>query len=208
MYFGCNVCFASLPLFIPTIISEMGQWSKPQSNGLSAPPYVLCWIAIVGTAFISDRLNLRGPFVAGAALLASIGYIILGTTTGSGPRYFGLFLAVLIFVSVSQILTWVGNTHATDSKRAAGLAILATGGQCGPVLGTNIFPTHEGPYYRKGMWISCGACLLVFFLALVQMAILHQNNKKRDAKYGKNRDVTHLDAHDELGNDKRFRYVL
>lgn len=41
-YFGCNVCFASLPLFIPTIISEMGVFTQIQSNGLSAPPYSKC----------------------------------------------------------------------------------------------------------------------------------------------------------------------
>lgn len=28
MYFGCNVSFASLPLFLPTIISEMGEWES------------------------------------------------------------------------------------------------------------------------------------------------------------------------------------
>src|SRR6202012_3311911 len=123
-----NVCFASLPLFVPTIISEMGSFSTIQSNGLSAPPYVLCWMAIVGVSFISDRLQMRGIFVAGPALLAAVGYIILGTTTGTGPRYFALFLSVLIFVSVAMTLTWVGNTHATDSKRAVALAILATGG--------------------------------------------------------------------------------
>ncbi|ETI24496.1 hypothetical protein G647_03865 [Cladophialophora carrionii CBS 160.54] len=208
MYFGCNVCFASLPLFVPTIISEMGEFSTIQSNGMSAPPYVLCWFAIVGTAFISDRVQMRGIFVATPALLAAVGYIILGTTSSTGPRYFALFLAVLIFVSVAMTLTWVGNTHATDSKRAVALAILATGGQCGPVLGTNIFPKSEGPYYRKGMWVSCGACLLVVVTSVMQMGLLHRANKKRDEKYGRDRDTVHLQNHSESGNDKQFRYVV
>jgi hypothetical protein len=208
MYFGCNVCFASLPLFIPTIISEMGAFTTIQSNGLSAPPYVLCWIMIILITFLSDHTGLRGPFVAGPALVAAIGYILLGTSTTVAVRYFGLFLAVQIFVSVAMVLTWVGNTHATDSKRAGALAILATGGQCGPVLGTNIFPTADKPYYRKGMWVSCGACLLVFFLACIQMVILWRANKKRDAKYGKDRDWTHLDTGAGMGNDKRFRYAV
>lgn len=208
MYFGCNVCFASLPLFIPTIISEMGAFTAIQSQGLSAPPYLLCWIAIVGTSFFSDRVGVRGPFVAGAATIAAIGYILLGTSTIVAVRYFGLFLAVWIFVSVALILSWVGNTHATDSKRAGALSILATGGQCGPVLGTNIFPLSEEPYYRKGMWISCGACLLVVLFACMQMTILWRANKKRDKKYGKDRDETHLDVTNGLGNDKYFRYVI
>ncbi|KAH8812217.1 retrograde regulation protein 2 [Xylogone sp. PMI_703] len=207
-YFGANVCFASLPLFIPTIISEMGAFSTIQSNGLSAPPYVLCFICIVSCAFLSDRVGVRGPFVSGAALVAAIGYIILATQDTVGVRYFGLFLATIIFTSVALLLSWVANTHATDSKRAAGLTILATGGQCGPVLGTNIFPPSEGPFYRKGMWISCGACLLVFVLAALQSFLLWRENKRRDAKYGKERDTTHITVQSELGNDKYFRYVI
>lgn len=83
---------------------------------------------IVLVAFVSDHLNIRGPFVAGAALVAAIGYILLGTSTTMAVRYFGLFLSVQIFVSVAMILTWVGNTHTTDSKRGGALAILATDG--------------------------------------------------------------------------------
>jgi len=79
IYFGCNVCFASLPLFVPTIIAEMGAFSAIQSNGLSAPPYVLCFISIVACAFISNRIGVRGPFVTGASLVAVIGYILLTT---------------------------------------------------------------------------------------------------------------------------------
>ncbi|KAN0099230.1 MFS general substrate transporter [Hyaloscypha variabilis] len=208
IYFGCNVCFASLPLFVPTIISEMGAFTAIQSNGLSAPPYVLCFISIVTCAFISDRVGVRGPFVAGAGLVAAIGYILLATQKTVAVRYFGFFLATIIFTSVALVLSWVSNTHATDSKRAAGLAILATGGQCGPVLGTNIFPPNDAPFYRKGMWISCGACLLVFFLASLQSFLLWKENQRRDKKYGKQRDTTYIPVQDELGNDKYFRYVI
>ncbi|CZR70050.1 related to nicotinamide mononucleotide permease [Phialocephala subalpina] len=208
IYFGCNVCFASLPLFVPTIISEMGAFTTIQSNGLSAPPYVLCFISIVACAFISDRVGVRGPFVAGAGLVAAIGYILLATQTVVAVRYFGLFLATIIFTSVALVLSWVANTHATDSKRAAGLAILSTGGQCGPILGTNIFPPGDKPYYRKGMWISCGACLLVFVLASLQSYLLWRENKKRDMKYGKVRDTVYTHVESEFGDDAQFRYVI
>jgi hypothetical protein len=72
----------------------MGTFTTIQSNGLSAPPYLLCWIVIVLVAFVSDHLNVRGPFVAGAALVAAIGYILLGTSTAVAVRYFGPFLPV------------------------------------------------------------------------------------------------------------------
>lgn len=134
--------------------------------------------------------------MAGPALVAAAEYILLGTSTTVAVRYFAFFLSVQIFISVATILTWVGNTHAMDAmdaKRGGAFAILATGGQCGPVLGTNIFPKTNAPYCRKGMWISCGACLLA---------------NRRDRKYGKDGDWNHLDSGAGMGDDDRSRYVI
>lgn len=105
---------------------------------------------IILAAFISDHLKVRGPFVSAFGGIAAVGFLILANATGVGVRYFAMFLAVLIFVSVACTLIWVANTHATDSKRAGALAICATMGQCGPVLGTNVFPSEDKPFYRKG----------------------------------------------------------
>ncbi|KAF2104521.1 retrograde regulation protein 2 [Rhizodiscina lignyota] len=209
-YFGANICFASLPLFVPTIISQMGAFTSIQSQGLSAPPYLLTFFVICFIAWVSDKVNFRGPFVAGFGLVGAVGYIILGTTTGVGPRYFGLFLAAMIFTSVAQLLVWVGNTHATDSKRAGGLAILATFGQCGPVLGTNVFPTTDAPYYRKGMWVSCGGCLIVFVCGTIQSICLYLENRHLDKKYGKVEKgaAQHFEVTTKDGTDPRFRYVI
>ncbi|KAF4498531.1 nicotinamide mononucleotide permease [Fusarium agapanthi] len=157
MYFSCNVCFGSLPLFIPTIISEMGTFNHQESNGLSAPPYALCFVTILACAFASDRAKLRGPFVAAAAIVSTVGYCLLGVSEGVAARYAGVFLSVQIFVSISILLPWVSSVHHTESKRAGGWAIFATLGQFGPLVGTNIFPKDQGPYYHKGAWISLEA---------------------------------------------------
>ncbi|KAL9107271.1 MAG: hypothetical protein Q9227_007813 [Pyrenula ochraceoflavens] len=208
VYFGCNVCFGSLPLFLPTIISELGAFSTIQSQGLTAPPYLLCFFTIVFISWISDKVGVRGPFISAFGLIAAIGYIIQATTTGVGVRYFAMFLSVMIFVSVACVLIWVSNMHATDTKRAGALAICATMGQCGPVLGTNIFPKSEGPYYRKGMWVSAGACLIVFVVSAAQSAMLWRENRARDRKWGKGRDEMHTRVTDSYGRDEYFRYVI
>ena len=177
MYFSVNVSFASLPLFVPTIIEEIGAFTSLQSQGLSSPPYVLCLIAIIVVAYISDRLRMRGPFICGAALIAAVGFILLATTESAAARYTGVFLAVLIFVCVSLLLCWVANIHASESKRTAGYIVLSTIGQCGPLLGTNVFPSNEAPYYRKGMWISAAFCLLVSFLSISLSLWLIKENR-------------------------------
>lgn len=180
MYFSCNVSFASLPLFVPTIISQMGAFTSIQSNGLSAPPYLLCFFTIILLCYLSDKFRMRGPFCGGAALVAAIGFILQATTTSVASRYAGVFLAVNIFASVALVLAWTANLHATESKRAGGYSILSTVGQCGPLLGTNVFPASEKPYYRKGMWISCAFCLLVASLSFALSLILVRENRKME----------------------------
>ncbi|KAJ6141322.1 MFS general substrate transporter [Penicillium chermesinum] len=135
-----NVTFASLPLFLPTVISEIGSFSGVESNGLTAPPYVLCFFLIIAVSFLSDRLRMRGPFAAFFALLAAIGFILLGTTESIGPRYFAAFLVVLSFVTTSLALIWNSNTNPTGSKKAGGLWIMFTIGQCGPMFRKQYLP--------------------------------------------------------------------
>lgn len=135
MYFSCNVSFASLPLFLPTIIAGIGIGGTATANGLSAPPYLACFFYIIFITYLSDRFKLRGPFCGLSGLIAAIGFIINATTTTPGVRYFGTFLSVQIFASVAILLSWTANIHATESKRAGGYTVLATLGQCGPLLG-------------------------------------------------------------------------
>ncbi|GME54337.1 unnamed protein product [Neofusicoccum parvum] len=185
MNFSCNVSFASLPLFLPTIISELGTFSTIKSNGLSAPPYLLCFLLIIATAYTSDRLRLRGPFATFSALMSATGFIILGSATSVTARYIGIFFAVQIFVTVAVVLVWNANTNETGSKRAGGLWIMMTVGQCGPLLGTNMFPEEEGPYYRKGMWVSCSFALTAATASALLSFLLWRENKQRDRLYGK-----------------------
>ncbi|KAH8880869.1 MFS general substrate transporter [Thozetella sp. PMI_491] len=205
MYFGCNVSFSSLPLFVPTIIAEIGTFSNVQSNGLSAPPYLLTFILILICSFASDRLRLRGPFVCFFGFLSAIGFILLATTTGPAPRYLGIYFAITIFIPVAILLPWVSNVHSTESRRTGGWTIFATMGQCGPFLGTNIFPASEGPYYRKGSLISMSMCLLVGVGGALFSFLLHRENKKLDRLF---EEGTEEDQTDRLRTPRGFRYML
>ena len=234
MYFSVNVSFASLPLFVPTIISEIGTFSTVQSQGLSAPPYALCFFVILLVSWTTDKLNLRGPFITGAALVAAVGFILLATCKTPVARYIGIlhlspasvpaanpptpgvFLAVEVFVCVSILLSWVANIHSSESKRTGGYIILQAIGQCGPLLGTNVFPASEKPYYHKGMWISCAFCLLLAVCSVgLSLWLRHENkmmereegtwaleDKEGEIRNGDGRGVRHG------GAVKRFRYIL
>ncbi|KAL0260307.1 hypothetical protein SLS55_003993 [Diplodia seriata] len=188
MNFACNISFSSLPLFLPTIISQLGAFSPIASNGLSAPPYLLSFLLIILTARASDHLRLRGPFATFSALLSASGFAVLGATTSPAARYAGIFLAVQIFVTVAVVLVWNVNTNETGSKRAGGLWLVMTLGQCGPLLGTNVFPADEAPYYRRGMWVSCAFALVAAAASAALSLALWRENRRRDRVYGKPAD--------------------
>ncbi|KAI9666796.1 MAG: hypothetical protein M1831_001572 [Alyxoria varia] len=191
MYFSVNVSFASLPLFLPTIIEEIGAFSTIQSQGLSAPPYALVFVSIIAVSLLSDRFRLRGPFIAAAALIAAAGFMMLAIATSAAARYTGVFLAVQIFVCVSLLVCWLSNLHASESGRTGGFIVMYTVGQCGPLVGSNIFPDSQAPYFRKGMWISTAFCLLVAVTAATLSAWLIKENKntqRREEEEGESAD--------------------
>jgi hypothetical protein len=55
-------------------------------------------------------------------------------------------------------------------------------GQCGPVLGTRLYPAAEGPYYIKGMAICAVFMFFNGLLALTLRTYLAYQNKQADRR--------------------------
>ncbi|KAL9061403.1 MAG: hypothetical protein Q9206_000566 [Seirophora lacunosa] len=109
------------------------------------------------------------------------------------------------------------DNQGSDTRRGTGIAILNTIGQCGPLLGTNIFPKSDSPRYHKGMWVSAAFTLFTGFLALCLRTLLVWENKKLDEKYGRKVDPHPADGVDlstqktavaEENYGPSFRYIL
>jgi len=122
------------------------------------------------------------------AILTAIGgtgYVILATAKSVGARYFGVFLAAAgIFPAIGNVLPWVTNNQGSDTRRGTGIVLLNLIGQCGPLLGTRMYPSSEGPFYVKGQSVCAGFMFLFCLLALLLRTLLAWENKKLDQKYG------------------------
>lgn len=211
MYFSCNVSFSSLPVFLPTILSEMG-FTSVKAQGLSAPPYVLSFLVLVTCSYISDKVRNRGFFILGLSFTGGVGYLILAVAKSTAARYTGVFLAAAgIFPSISIILPWVLNNQGNDSKKATGLAMLNLVGQCGPLLGTRLFPTEESPYYVKGMSICSAFMFFVGILAMFLQTYLRYLNRLKDQEFGPMPNTELGKKQLQLAvseDDPHFRYTL
>lgn len=147
IHFSCNYSFAGLSNFLPTIVRDMG-YSSVQAQGLTAPAYFAAFLCCILAAYISDRFGKRGWVVAAFATMGTIGYLLLAIVqdeSKTGVRYAAIWLACCgIFPALSINLTWLLNNQGGDSKRGAGLGLLATFGQCSSFISSTVFPQTDG----------------------------------------------------------------
>ncbi|EPE28238.1 MFS general substrate transporter [Glarea lozoyensis ATCC 20868] len=160
IFFLTNLAFSSLPVFLPTIIHEMWH-TVSTSQALSAPPYLFSFLIVILTSWASDKYHTRSLFIILHALISASGYALLALSPtlnlSSEIRYLLLFPAASGFFSVVTLtITWSINNEPSSSGRGVGFAILQVIGQCGPLVGTRLYPDEEAPYYVKGM----GVCAL------------------------------------------------
>lgn len=57
-------------------------------------------------------------------------------------------------------------------------------GQCGPILGTRMYPTTEAPYYVKGQSVCAAFMFFTSLLVIGLRTLLWWENKKLDKEYG------------------------
>lgn len=88
-------------------------------------------------------------------------------------------------------------------------------GQCGPFLGTNVFPDRDAPTYARGLWICAAFMFFNTFLTLSLRTLLVWENKQLDKKYGtaeerqaakKDEGTEFAAAEENYGAD--YRYML
>jgi len=184
MYFSCNVSFASLPVFLPTIINQMG-FTAVQAQGLTAPPFFLSFCFTIITTWIADKTQQRGLMLVFLTLLGGAGYLMLALAKSVAARYTGVFLAACgIFPAIANILPWVLNNQGNDTRRGTAIIILNMVGQVGPVLGTRLYPVTDGPFYVKGQSVCAAFMFFTTLLVVILRALLVWENKKLDRKFG------------------------
>ncbi|GKU14419.1 unnamed protein product [Fusarium langsethiae] len=219
MFFLTNMAYSSLPVFLPKILAEMGH-DTHTSQALSAPPYLAAFVIVLFTAHMSNRLRTRTIPLIFHALASSSGYAILALAKPLNLpnfiRYMAVYPAAIGFFNVvTLIITWSINNQSSQSRQGGGFALLQLVGQCGPLVGTRLYPDRDAPYYAPGMSTCAEAMLGVSILAYALRFYLKYQNRKLDRA-----ETEHFEEGDEVeeeglvGSGRRkpigvsFRYML
>lgn len=70
------------------------------------------------------------------------------------------------------------DNRVANEGKGASVAILNVIGQCGPLLGTRLYPAEDGPWYVRGMAVCAGFMGLVAVLAGVLRVTLQRANRE------------------------------
>lgn len=186
-------------------------YSSLASQALSAPPYLVAFIVVLVTAYASDRQRSRSAFLILHALLSSFAYIAIAATgyfhshltTGLHTfiRYICVYPAVAGFFSaITLIITWSMDNRVAKEGKGTSVAILNVIGQCGPLLGTRLYPKSQGPWYVNGMATCSFFMLLVAVLAFVLRVVLQRLNRaQHQARQQQQRSGSDIEM-DEVNN--------
>ena len=211
LHFCCNYSFAGLSNFLPTIVHEMG-YDSVQAQGLTAPPYFGAFLSSILVAWLSDRYGSRGWILAISASVATVGYALLATQTGTAVRYVAIWLTSCgVFPALAINMTWMLNNNAGDTKKGIGMSLLAIIGQCSSFLASFMYPnsaayvhflssdpsedlplkyrhsyglTYNRPYFIKGTAIGCGLTGIIVPVGLVLHFSYAAENRRRDREFG------------------------
>ncbi|KAK0641567.1 major facilitator superfamily domain-containing protein [Cercophora newfieldiana] len=205
IFFLTNLAYSSLPVFLPTILTAMGH-SPLASQALSAPPYLASFLLLLATAYASDASRSRSPYLIASALLSCSGYALLALTGSSSLlplrlspghtlRYLAVYPAAVGFFNVVVLtVSWSLNNQRGAARQGGGFALMQVVGQCGPLVGTRLYPQSEGPYYERGMAVCAAAMGTVAVLGWGLRVYLGRLNRGLDEREG--------------GREKGFRYML
>lgn len=171
---------------------------------MTIPIYVAAVIALLVTAFFSDRAGDRSTYVIVPLLVGGAGLVgLIAIPKGgaaSGALFAMLFLVAMgLYSIVCGTVAWTGkmgiierlcltlvnkrtaNNLAGPWKRSVGMALMISVGNLGGAVGTNIYLAWEAPYY----WTGYGTSLAVIVLSLIASIFLRfklkQINARRDA---------------------------
>ncbi|KAI0032907.1 MFS general substrate transporter [Vararia minispora EC-137] len=148
MFMGVLIPIYALALFLPSIIAGLG-YSAANAQLLTIPPFVCGCICTVFVGISSDRLQLRGPFLAVCSAVSMIGYIVAYTTNKPASGYLAAIIAAIgVYPTIAVIVAWAGGNAGGDMKRGVVLAMVIDLGNLGGICSSFVY--NDPPRYHHG----------------------------------------------------------
>ncbi|KAF1344995.1 major facilitator superfamily domain-containing protein [Delphinella strobiligena] len=189
--------------FLPSIIKSM-DYSSLQAQYLTIPVYIVGGAAFLGLAFVSDRLVIRGPFVAFANIFGIIGYILILCNTSNSVKFFATFLcAISVYNGPGLNLTWLNVNVAPHYRRATAIGFQQTIGNTAGIVAGQIY--RKSPYVLGNAFSLGALCVSQFLIGAKYLYIKKCNDDKIKIMNGEKQDTRRVKTGDRALD---FKYHL
>ncbi|KFA67518.1 hypothetical protein S40285_08002 [Stachybotrys chlorohalonatus IBT 40285] len=180
-FFVTNSAVQGFGAFIPTILREFG-WTSTEAQLRSVPPYLTACCVTIALGYLSDKINKRGIFMAGALLFSITGFAILKFSDDINAKYGAVFLNCIgCFAASSGFLSWGINNAGSPAVAAVAGGYMVMIGSMGGVLSTWTYLSTDGPLFPIGHTINFSMQLFCFCLVCFGLAHCIYDNKVRAA---------------------------
>ncbi|KAJ7130834.1 major facilitator superfamily domain-containing protein [Mycena crocata] len=208
IYMGLLIPVYAIALFTPTIVQQLG-FTAAQAQLLTIPPFVCGCFATIAVGLLSDKYNMRGPFIIGPCLVALIGYIVLYTQKAPGAGYVGAILAAVgVYPTIAVDLAWAGSIAGGDTRKGVVIAMVIGLGNLGGICSSFIYITP--PYFHIGHGTIMGWLSLSILLSCFAMWDYNRINKQRDEYCAREGiDASRRTEFRDMGSESPlFRYTI
>jgi hypothetical protein len=153
-------------------------YGKLEAQYLTIPVYIMGGISFLTLAYISDKLCVRGPFIAFANIFGIAGYILILCPTSSGVKFFGTFLcAIAVYNGPGLNLTWLNVNFAPHYRRAMAIGVQQSLANTAGIVAGQVY---RAPPYTLGNAFSVGALGLAQLLIGWQWLYLRRQNVMKE----------------------------
>ncbi|KAJ2995771.1 hypothetical protein NUW58_g1179 [Xylaria curta] len=186
MYFSLLVSAYSVVYFVPSIVKDLG-YNAIQTQLHSVPPFAAALGFTAVSAYLSDSLRLRSPFIFLALSLLITGLAILLTVHGT--EHFSAEYAAISLTTMGSIgigghsICWYVMNLQGHAERSIGSAWMICFGGFGGIVATFAFLKKDSPYYHTGYSILLGTASLCVVVHLCY-GLLIWKQKKAMARNG------------------------
>ncbi|KAI6083482.1 major facilitator superfamily domain-containing protein [Hypoxylon rubiginosum] len=163
MYFSLLVSAYSVVYFVPSIVQGLG-YNTLQTQLHSVPPFAAALGFTLISAYLSDRLRLRSPFIFLALALLITGLSILLTVHGT--EHFSAEYAAICLTTMGSIgigghsVCWYVMNLQGHVERSLGSAWMICFGGFAGFVATFAFLKKDSPYYHTGYVINLATAAL------------------------------------------------